>query len=109
MDTPAAGAECLTLFAAGGAALQVFTTGQGNPIGNAITPVLKITANSRTAEAMREHIDVDVSGVIAGEMSLEEAADAILTAALRVASGRLTAAEVRGHQEFVLTRLHRSL
>ena len=48
MDTSSAAAESVTLFAAGGAALHLFTTGQGNIIGNPIVPVLKLTANPKT-------------------------------------------------------------
>ncbi|HEU4540775.1 MAG TPA: UxaA family hydrolase, partial [Jiangellaceae bacterium] len=76
MDTSSAAAESITLFAAGGAALHLFTTGQGNIIGNPVIPVLKLTANPRTAETMSEHIDLDVSRVITDDMSLDEAADA---------------------------------
>jgi (2R)-sulfolactate sulfo-lyase subunit beta len=106
MDTSSAAAECVTLFGAAGAALHLFTTGQGNIIGNPILPVVKITANPRTAATMSEHIDVDVSGVLTGTMTLEEAGQAILSMMRRTADGRLTAAEALGHREFVLTRLH---
>ncbi|NJD27737.1 MAG: D-galactarate dehydratase [Chloroflexi bacterium] len=106
MDTSSAAAECVTLFGAAGAALHLFTTGQGNIIGNPILPVVKITANPRTASSMAEHVDVDISAVLTGAMSLEEAGQAILGIMHRVANGRLTAAEALGHREFVLTRLH---
>jgi (2R)-sulfolactate sulfo-lyase subunit beta len=106
MDTSSAAAECVTLFGAAGAAIHLFTTGQGNIIGNPILPVLKISANPRTVRSMSEHIDVDISGVLTGEMTLDAAGDAILDATARTANGRLTAAEALGHREFVLTRLH---
>jgi (2R)-sulfolactate sulfo-lyase subunit beta len=106
MDTSSAAAECVTLFGAAGAAVHLFTTGQGNIIGNPILPVLKISANPNTVATMGEHIDVDVSGVLTGSMSLDEAGDAIIRAVRRTANGRLTAAEALGHREFVLTRLH---
>jgi (2R)-sulfolactate sulfo-lyase subunit beta len=108
MDTSSAAAEAITLFAAGGAALHLFTTGQGNIIGNPIVPVLKLTANPRTAATMSEHIDLDVSRIITDDMTLDEAADATEEIVVRTASGRWTAAEVLGHKEFVLTRLHRT-
>lgn len=108
MDTSSAAAECVTLFAAGGAALHLFTTGQGNIIGNPVIPVLKLTANPNTAATMSEHVDVDVSRVITENMSLDEAADATESAVVATASGRWTAAEALGHREFVLTRLHRT-
>jgi (2R)-sulfolactate sulfo-lyase subunit beta len=70
--------------------------------------VLKISPNPRTVDQMREHIDVDLTRLLVGEMSLEEAAARILDAFERTACGRLTAAEVLGHREFVLTKLYRS-
>lgn len=108
MDTSSAAAESVTLFAAGGAALHLFTTGQGNIIGNPVIPVLKLTANPRTAQQMSEHIDLDVSRIITADMTLDEAADATEDLVVQTASGRWAAAEVLGHKEFVLTRLHRT-
>lgn len=108
MDTSSAAAESITLFVAGGAALHLFTTGQGNIIGNPLVPVVKLTANPHTASTMSEHIDLDVSGIMSSEMSLDEAADATAELTVSTASGRWTSAEVLGHREFVLTRLHRT-
>lgn len=108
MDTSSAAAESVTLFAAGGAGLHLFTTGQGNIIGNPIVPVLKITANPKTVATMTEHIDIDVSAVITKAETLTSARDRILDVIQVTASGRLCAAELLGHREFVLTRLHRT-
>jgi (2R)-sulfolactate sulfo-lyase subunit beta len=108
MDTSSAAAESVTLFAAGGAALHLFTTGQGNIIGNPIVPVLKLTANPKTVRTMSEHIDLDVSPLITADMTLDEAADATEDIVAATASGRWCAAEILGHKEFVLTRLHRT-
>ncbi len=108
MDSSSAAAECVTLFAAAGAGLHLFTTGQGNIIGNPIVPVLKLTANPHTAATMSEHIDIDVCGVITGETTLDQAADATTEAVLDAASGTWARAEILGHREFVLTRLHRT-
>jgi len=108
MDTSSAAAESITLFAAGGAALHLFTTGQGNIIGNPVVPVLKLTANPRTAQTMPEHIDLDVSRIITDDMTLDEAADLTEDLVVRTASGQWAAAEILGHKEFVLTRLHRT-
>jgi len=108
MDTSSAAAESVTLFVAGGAALHLFTTGQGNIIGNPIVPVIKSSANPNTVSTMSEHIDLDVSPVITENMTLDWAADATEDLVVRTASGRRTAAEALGHREFVLTRLHRT-
>ena len=108
MDTSSAAAECVTLQAAAGFTVHLFPTGQGNIIGNPIEPVIKLTANPKTASSMSEHIDLDVSGILRREMNLENAGDALINMTLRTANGRITAAEVLGHREFVLTKLYRS-
>ena len=108
MDTSSAAAECVTLMAAGGWVVHTFPTGQGNVIGNPIIPVIKITGNPRTVRTMPEHIDLDVSGILRREMTIEQAGDALIELVRRTANGRATAAEALGHREFVLTKLYRS-
>jgi len=108
MDTSSAAAECITLQCAAGFVVHLFPTGQGNIIGNPIEPVIKLTANPETAETMPEHIDVDVSGILRGEMTLDEAGDELIDMTLRTCNGRLTAAEALKHREFVMTKLYRS-
>lgn len=108
MDTSSAAAECITLMAAGGAVAHFFPTGQGNIIGNPIEPVIKVTANPKTAATMSEHIDVDCSGLLSREINLTEAGDQLMEYLYRVVNGRLTAAEALGHKEFVMTKLYRS-
>ena len=108
MDTSSAAAEAVTLWAASGAVIHLFPTGQGNVIGNPIEPVIKLTGNPKTMATMAEHIDVDVSKVLQGEMTIDEAGDALLEMVVRTANGRLTAAESLGHREFVMTKLYRS-
>ena len=100
--------EWLNAQAAAGYVVHLFPTGQGNVIGNPIMPVIKITGNPRTARVMSEHIDVDVSGVVRREMTIEQAGDAVIDMVRRTANGRFTAAEALGHREFVMTKLYRS-
>jgi (2R)-sulfolactate sulfo-lyase subunit beta len=108
MDSSSAAAEMVTLCAASGYAVHFFPTGQGNVIGNPILPVIKICANPRTVRLMSEHVDVDTSGLLQREITLDQAGDKLLECMLRTANGRLTAAEALGHREFVLTRLYES-
>ena len=108
MDTSSAAAEAVTLWAASGAVVHLFPTGQGNVIGNPIEPVIKLSGNPKTVKLMSEHIDLDVSEILQGEMTLDEAGDALLDLIVRTANGRLTAAEALGHREFVMTKLYRS-
>jgi (2R)-sulfolactate sulfo-lyase subunit beta len=108
MDTSSAAAECVTLMAAAGYVVHTFPTGQGNVIGNPIVPVIKISGNPKTVRTMSEHIDLDVSGILRREQTLDQAGDALIDMIVRTANGRLTAAEALGHREFVMTKLYRS-
>lgn len=108
MDTSSAAAEAVTLWAASGAVVHLFPTGQGNIIGNPIEPVIKLSGNPLTCSTMSEHIDLDVSAMLRGEMSVDQAGNALIEIMLRTCNGRLTAAEALGHREFVLTKLYRS-
>lgn len=106
VNTSSAAAEFITLAAAKGSVLHFFTTGQGNVVGHPIVPVIKITANPKTAASMKEHIDVDISDLLKFKISLDEAGRKILDYAFRVMDGRLTAAEVLQHDEFSPTKLY---
>ncbi len=96
------------LWAASGAVLHLFPTGQGNVIGNPIVPVLKLSGNPITCSTMSEHIDLDVSDILQGKLTYDQAGDRLLELMLRTCNGRLTKAEALGHREFVLTKLYRS-
>ena len=108
MDSSSAAAEMVTLCAASGFVVHFFPTGQGNVIGNPILPVIKLCANPRTVRTMSEHIDVDVTGLLQRELTMDQAGDKLLEVMFRTTNGRLTAAEALGHREFVLTRLYES-
>jgi len=108
MDTSSAAAEAVTLWAASGAVIHLFPTGQGNVVGNPIVPVVKLCGNPLTCRTMSEHIDLDVSAILRGEMTIDQAGDKLLELMVRVCNGRWTAAEALGHREFVLTKLYPS-
>jgi len=108
MDSSSAAAEMVTLCAAAGFVVHFFPTGQGNVIGNPILPVIKLCANPRTVRTMSEHIDVDTTGLLQREITLDQAGEKLLDMMFRTANGRLTSAEALGHREFVLTRLYES-
>ena len=108
MDSSSAAAECVTLMAAGGYVIHTFPTGQGNVVGNPIVPVIKITANPRTVRTMSEHIDLDVSGILRREITIDQAGDSLIDMITRTANGRTTAAEALGHREYSMTKLYRS-
>jgi len=105
MDTPGQDVESMSGLAAGGVQVMVFTTGRGTPTGNPIMPVIKVTANRRTAERMADNIDLDLSGVIEGALAIERAGERIFDEILDVANGKLTKAERLGHTEFSIYRM----
>ena len=100
--------DAVTLWAAGGFVAHLFPTGQGNIIGHPIEPVIKLSANPLTCKTMAEHIDYDCSAILRGEITLEQAGDGLLEMLMRTCNGRVTANEVLGHEEFILTKLYRS-
>jgi altronate dehydratase large subunit len=105
MDTPGMDVESMVGLAAGGVHVTVFTTGRGTPTGNPVMPVIKATANRRTAVGMADNIDLDLSGVIDGTLTIEQAGQQIFDEVLAVASGKLTKAELLGHTEFSIYRI----
>src|SRR5688500_3790105 len=108
MDTSSAAAEAVTLWAASGAVIHLFPTGQGNVIGNPIEPVIKLSGNPITCSTMRAHIDRGVWALLRGEMTIDQAGEQLIEVIARTANGRLTCAEALGHREFVMTKLYRS-
>jgi altronate dehydratase large subunit len=99
MISPGREMEFLTGPVAGGAQLLIFTTGKGAPQGYPIAPVIKVCGNPDTVKRLSEHIDVDVSGVISGNETLEETAEKIFEKLIKVASGEKTRAEILGYDK----------
>jgi altronate dehydratase large subunit len=97
MDGPGRTPEALTGLSATGAQVILFPTGGGSPAGSLISPVIKVTGNPRTAERLRDHIDIDVSSVIQGESTLKEAGETIFQELLSVASGKASKSERLGY------------
>ncbi len=109
MDSPGNDIECVSGMAAGGAHLVCFTTGRGTPTGAAVIPVIKITGNKRMFERMSDNMDVDVSDMLEGTLSLEAAGRIVWEEIQEVANGKLTKAEILGHTEFSINRIGPSL
>lgn len=105
MDTPGQDVESMAGMLAGGATVLVFTTGRGTPTGSPIAPVIKVTANGQTYRNMEDNIDMDLSTVISGEETIEQAGERIFAEMIEVARGRLTKSESLGHREFGIYRI----
>lgn len=94
IPTPGRGFENLTGLAAAGAVVHLHTTGLGAPEGHPIMPVIKITGNINTWNKLNIHMDFNVSGMIDGVETVAEAGKGLFDEILKVASGKLTKAEV---------------
>lgn len=88
--TPGNDVESTTGLAGSGANIILFTTGLGTPTGNPVTPVLKLSSNTRLATKMPDIIDIDTGKVITGEKTIEEMGSEILDHVIRVASGEIS-------------------
>jgi altronate hydrolase len=100
--TPGNDVECVTAQVGAGANVVLFTTGLGTPTGNPITPVVKLSTNSTLAQRMEDIIDVDTSGIVAGETTIEQMGETILEYVIKVAGGEVrTKAELKGQADFI--------
>jgi galactarate dehydratase len=91
--TPASDFICGTLQLAAGMNLHVFTTGRGTPYGLAECPVVKVATRSELARRWHDLMDVNAGRIADGELTIEEAGQALFDLLLEVASGRRTWAE----------------
>ena len=107
MDTAGYDISSVTSMAAAGCQAIIFTTGRGTPTGNAIVPVLKVTANEHTFSWMEDNMDVDLSAIIRGEWSLEESGARLLEKIHAVANGHLTKAEAYGFSDIAVDHVCR--
>ncbi|MDF2669580.1 MAG: carbohydrate hydrolase [Paenibacillus sp.] len=109
MDSPGNDIECVSGMAAGGVHIVCFTTGRGTPTGAAVVPVIKITGNKKMYERMTDNMDVDVSELLDGTLSMEAAGERIWQEIQEVSNGKQTKAEILGHNEFSINRIGPSL
>ncbi len=100
--TPGNDAECTTGLAGSGANVIMFTTGLGNPMGNPICPVLKISSNTSLSEKMADIIDINAGTIITGEKTIVEMGEELLECCIATASGEYIPKAVSlGHDDFI--------
>ncbi|OPX65376.1 MULTISPECIES: UxaA family hydrolase [unclassified Methanoregula] len=103
MDGPGQDLISASGLAAAGAQAMLFSTGIGTPLGNAVTPVIKITGNADTFARHRDFIDLCIPYreiLDRGRMEREVAEEALLPELLAVIGGKKTRAEENRHRDF---------
>ncbi|MCY4145872.1 MAG: UxaA family hydrolase [Chloroflexi bacterium] len=110
MYGPGMGAESISSMAAAGCQVLTFCTGGGHTSNHPIMPTIKVTGNRNSYELMRDTVDIDVSGVFTGELTLAEAGQIIYDEMARVCSGYLTKSEaLRDNNSFAIHRVGPSI
>lgn len=107
MDTAGYDISSVTSMVAGGCQVIIFTTGRGTPTGNAIVPVMKVTANERTYRCMEDNMDYDLSPIIRGEKTYQEMGSELLDEIVAIANGKLTKAEAYGFSDIAVDHVCR--
>lgn len=103
--TPGNDVLATTGMAGAGATVQLFTTGLGTPTGNPISPMVKLSTNTRLAEKLPEIIDIDCGAIIRGEKSVEEMGEEVLEYVIKLASGEITTKAMDlGQDDFMFWR-----
>lgn len=107
MDTAGYDISSVTSMVAGGCNAVIFTTGRGTPTGNAIVPVIKVTANESTYKKMEDNMDIDLSSIIRGEKTFQECGEEMLGFVEDVCNGKLTKAEAYGFSDIAVDHVCR--
>ena len=102
MDTPFFSPCSITGMVAAGAQITLFSMGVFNPSGNPLAPTIKVCGNPQTVEHWEDGIDVDLSGLIAGAIDLDQAAQKVRQAVLGAATGAITKTEAWGEGQFIV-------
>jgi altronate dehydratase large subunit len=104
MDTPFFSPCSITGMVAAGAQMTLFSMGVFNPSGNPLTPTIKVCGNPETVRHWEDGIDVNLSGLILGDITLGQAADQIAHAVSITASGNISKTEAWGDGQFIFPR-----
>jgi altronate hydrolase len=89
-----------------GAQIVLFVTGRGSVIGSPVSPLIKITGNSRTFQRMSDDMDFDAGVVLDGRRTLDEAAGDLAQLVEGVVAGKCSKPEALGHREYFLMYKH---
>ncbi|MBC7399251.1 MAG: altronate dehydratase [Mucilaginibacter sp.] len=100
--TPGSDVESTTAEVGSGANVVLFTTGLGTPTGNPITPVIKLSTNTRIYDRMPDIIDINCGTIIEGTETIDQVGERILNYVIDVASGVVQPKSVQlGQDDFI--------
>jgi altronate hydrolase len=100
--TPGSDVESTTAEVGSGANVVLFTTGLGTPTGNPITPVIKLSTNTRIFQRMPDIIDINCGTIIEGTETIDQVGERILNYVIDVASGVVQPKSVQlGQDDFI--------
>jgi len=109
MDGPGQDLLCMTGMLIGGAHLAMFTTGIGSPLGSAIAPVIKVTANKQTYDMLTNNMDIYIpkEDIFTKGKFLKDIAHELLTPLFRsVVSGETqTRSEIMKQRDFGIRQM----
>jgi len=95
LDGPGSDIVSITSMMAAGCNLLLFTTGIGTAVACPLTPTIKVTANKKTYQKMKENIDL-----LVGQKANET--DMIVSVIADYANGKKTKGELLGHGEMFI-------
>ncbi|MGC9398801.1 MAG: UxaA family hydrolase [Anaerolineae bacterium] len=93
MYGPGHGGESISSMAAAGCQVLVFSTGGGHTSAHPLMPTIKVTGNVHSAQLMKDTVELDISDILQGDLTIEEAGEMIFDEVIATANGRLTKSE----------------
>ena len=100
LEGPGNDMVAITLLAASGCQIILFTTGRGTPLGGAV-PTVKVSTNSALADNKPHWIDFNAGSLLEGE-EMPQLTSRFIEKVLSIAGGEPTRAEEGGYREIAI-------
>ena len=105
VDNPGLDPISLLGLTCSGATVLLYSTGRGTPVGNPISPAIKLTGSPDAMKLMGANMDADLTAVSLGEMTIEQAGKLLFDKVVAACNGEPTIAERLGHREYAFPLL----
>jgi len=105
VDNPGLDPISLLGLTCSSANILLYSTGRGTPVGNPIAPAIKLTGSPDAVSLFHAHMDIELTKVLSGEMTLADAGWILFNEIIEVANGKQTIAEKGRHREFAFPLL----